>query len=193
MKIELGPTSYIYPIPVILAGANVDGKPNYELLGQCGVMGVRPPIVYISSGEDHYTNIGILRNQTYSINFPTTAMLAVTDYCGIVSGHEVDKSVLFESFYGELGTAPMIAECPVNLECRVIKEFSIEHRQVFVGEVVMTYVDEALVREKGERRRVADLTQLDPIMYALDNRYYGIGEPIGVGYQEGKDFQRPGG
>jgi flavin reductase (DIM6/NTAB) family NADH-FMN oxidoreductase RutF len=192
MKARLGTIPYIYPIPVILAGANVHGRPNYELLGQCGVMGVNPPIVYISSGQDHYTNIGILENQTYSINFPTTAMLAVTDYCGIVSGHKVDKSELFESFYGELGTAPMITECPVNLECRVIREFAIQHRQIFVGEVVMAYADEAFITEEDGRRRIAELTRLDPILYALDNRYYSIGRPIGTGYQEGKEFHPPG-
>jgi flavin reductase (DIM6/NTAB) family NADH-FMN oxidoreductase RutF len=115
----------------------------------------------------------------------------VTDYCGMVSGRDVDKSVLFETFYGELGTAPMIKGCPVNLECRVIKEFSIQHRQIFVGEVVQTYVAEEFVVERGGRRGIADMTRLDPIIYALDNRYYKIGEPIGFGYNEGKDFRHP--
>jgi flavin reductase (DIM6/NTAB) family NADH-FMN oxidoreductase RutF len=189
-KVTFGAVPLVYPIPIVLAGANVDGRPNFATLGDCGVMGINPPLVYISSGRDHYTNKGILENGTYSVNFPSTGMLAVTDYCGIVSGSEVDKSTLFETFYGELGTAPMIVECPVNLECRVVKEFSIQHRQVFVGEVVQAHVDEAFVVEREGRRVIADMTQLDPIIYALDNRYYRIGEPIGVGYREGKDFQR---
>jgi flavin reductase (DIM6/NTAB) family NADH-FMN oxidoreductase RutF len=96
---------------------------------------------------------------------------------------------LFETFYGELGTAPMIRECPVNLECRVVKEFSIQHRQIFVGEVVQAHVDEQFVIESEGRQGIADMTQLDPIIYALDNRYYRIGAPIGVGYSEGRDFQ----
>lgn len=191
MKVELGAVPLVYPIPIILAGANVHGKPNFATLGDCGIMGINPPLVYISSHKEHHTNQGILENETYSINFPTTRMLAVTDYCGLVSGSQVDKSVLFETFYGELGTAPMIAECPVNLECRVVKEFSIQHRQIFVGEVVQAYVDEEFVVDRGERKGVADMTRLDPIIYALDNRYYRIGETIGLGYQEGKDF-KPG-
>lgn len=191
MKVELGAVPLVYPIPIILAGANVHGKPNFATLGDCGIMGINPPLVYISSHKEHHTNQGILENETYSINFPTTRMLAVTDYCGLVSGSQVDKSVLFETFYGELGTAPMIAECPVNLECRVVKEFSIQHRQIFVGEVVQAYVDDEFVVERGERKGVADMTRLDPIIYALDNRYYRIGETIGLGYQEGKDF-KPG-
>jgi flavin reductase (DIM6/NTAB) family NADH-FMN oxidoreductase RutF len=186
MKIKLGTVPFVYPVPIALGGASVDGRPNYLTLGDVGIMGINPPLVYISSGNNHYTNKGILENGTFSINFPTTAMLDRVDYCGMVSGRDVDKGALFETFYGELGTAPMIAECPVNLECRVVKEFSIQHRQIFVGEVVQAHVHERFVTEEDGRHRVADLTQLDPVLYALDNRYYRIGEPIGHGYHEGK-------
>ena len=116
-------------------------------------------------------------------------MLSITDYCGTVSGSLIDKSTLFETFYGELSTAPMIQDCPVNLECKVIKEFCVQHRQIFVGEVVQTYIDPAFVSEVDGRKTVADMARLDPIIYALDNQYYKIGEPIGVGYQEAKKFK----
>jgi flavin reductase (DIM6/NTAB) family NADH-FMN oxidoreductase RutF len=186
MKVKLGTIPLVYPIPIVLAGANVGGRPNFATLGDCGVMGINPPLVYISSHREHYTNGGILENGTYSVNVPSTDLLAMTDYCGMVSGREIDKAELFEVFYGELGTAPMIRECPVNLECQVIKEFCIEHRQIFVGKVVQAYVDEEYVIERDGRKTIAEMTRLDPIIYALDNRYYRIGEPIGVGYQEGK-------
>jgi len=180
----------VYPIPTILAGALVNGRPNFATLGDVGIMGINPPIVYISSGSGHHTNRGILEHGTFSINFPSTRLLTVTDYCGTVSGREVDKSQLFEVFFGESGTAPMIQECPVNLECKVIKEFSIQHRQVFVGEVLQAYVDEEFVVESEGRLRIADMRKLDPIIYALDNRYYRIGKPVGIGYQESKKFQQ---
>jgi flavin reductase (DIM6/NTAB) family NADH-FMN oxidoreductase RutF len=190
VKVKLGTFPLVYPIPICLVGADVGGRPNYATIGQCGLMGIKPPVVYVSSNCDHYTNQGILENGTYSINFPTVDMLAVTDYCGIVSGRDIDKSELFESFYGELDTAPMIRECPVNLECRVINEFSIQHRQIFVAEVVQAYVDDELVTESDGPRMVADMTRLNPIIYALDNRYYCIGRPIGTGYQEGAGCNR---
>jgi len=189
-KVKLGPSAYVYPIPIILCGANVHGRPNYATLGDCGLMGLNPPLVYVSSHRDHYTNAGILENGAYSINLPDTRLLAVTDYCGGVSGRDVDKSALFETFYGELGTAPMIATCPVNLECRVVHEFSIQHRQIFVGQVVQVYASDKFVREQDGRRGLADMTQLDPILYALDNHYYRVGDMIGTGYQEGKKLDR---
>ena len=186
MKVKLGTVPLVFPIPIALAGAQVQGRPNYVTVGDCGIMGIRPALVYISSNKAHYTNEGILEHGTFSLNFPSTDLLTETDFCGIVSGREVDKSALFESFYGELGTAPMIQECPVNLECRVVKEFSIEQRQIFVGEVVQAHVNADLVRVEEGTRRIADMQRLDPIIYGLDNRYYRIGAPIGVGYQEGR-------
>jgi flavin reductase (DIM6/NTAB) family NADH-FMN oxidoreductase RutF len=104
----------------------------------------------------------------------------------LVSGAKVDKSKLFEVFYGQLEGAPMIQACPVNLTCKVVKEFSIQHRQVFVAEVVETFVDEQFVTWVGDQPRVAELDRLDPILYALDNRYYRVGAAVGQGYQEGR-------
>lgn len=188
-KVRFGQIPIVYPIPIVLAGALVHDRSNFETLGDVGIMGINPAIVYISSGKDHYTNLGILEHGTFSINFPQTELLTKADYCGTVSGHDVDKSQLFDIFFGELKTAPMIQECPVNLECKVIKEFCIKHRQVFVGEVAQAYANEEFVVHRKERRGIADMIRLDPIIYSLDNRYYRIGEPIGVGYEESKKLQ----
>lgn len=190
MKVKFGTIPLVYPIPIVLAGTNVQGKPNYATLGDCGIMGIKPALIYISLSEKHYTTQGVLAHSTFSVNFPPTSLLAEADYCGMVSGRDVDKAALFTSFYGELETAPMIEECPVNLECRVIKDFTVQHRHIFVGEVIQVYVDETCVVEDAGRQHIVDMTKLDPIIYALDNRYYKIGEIIGTGYHEGKTLQK---
>jgi len=190
MKVKFGAVPLVYPIPIVLAGANVDGKPNFATLGDVGIMGVRPPLVAVSLNEGHHTTRGILQNSTFSLNSPHTGMLAAADYCGIVSGRDVDKAALFDTFYGELDTAPMIRECPVCLECRVVKEFAIQHRHIFVGEVVQAHVDEEFVTKTAEGFAIADMTRLDPILYALDNRYYRVGPAIGQGYHEGNTVRR---
>jgi flavin reductase (DIM6/NTAB) family NADH-FMN oxidoreductase RutF len=184
MKKTCGSLPYIYPVPIVLAGANVNGKASFTTIGDVGLMGINPPLVYISSHTRHHLNQGILETGCYSINFPTTGMLQLVDYCGQVSGREVDKGALFEVFYGDLKVAPLIKSCPVNLECEVVKEFSIQHRQVFVGQVAQTHVDEVLASEEEGKHKIADLGQLDPVLYALDNRYYQVGKSIGIGYQE---------
>ena len=187
-KVKFGEVPLIYPIPIILAGALVNKVPNFETLGDVGIMGLKPPLVYISSSQNHYTNQGILEQGTFSINFPTTQLLIKTDYCGVTSGKDVDKSNLFTIFYGSLKTAPMIRECPVNLECRVIKEFSIQHRQIFIGRIVESYVSKNFVDESEGNQKIVDMIKLDPIIYALDNHYYKIGKLIGTGYQESEKF-----
>ena len=186
MKTKLGSLPYIYPIPIVLIGANINGKPSFTTIGDVGLMGINPPLIFVSSHKQHHVNVGILETGCYSINFPTTTMLHLVDYCGQVSGRDVDKAALFDVFYGDLGVAPLIQTCPVNLECRVVKEFSIQHRQVFIGDVAQTHMDEHLVSVADDRATVASLGMLDPILYALDNRYYRIGEAIGAGYQEAK-------
>ncbi|MFX1378723.1 MAG: flavin reductase family protein [Promethearchaeota archaeon] len=189
-KVKFGKVPLVYPVPIIFAGALVNNQPNFETLGDVGIMGINPPIVYISSGQNHYTNQGILENKTFSINFPNTQLLIKADYCGVTSGRNVDKSKLFNVFYGELKTAPMIQECPVNLECKVIKEFSIENRQIFIGDVIQSYVSKDFVIKGEEGQKIENMIKLDPIIYALDNRYYKIGEIIGTGYQESKKFEK---
>ena len=184
MKKKCGSLPYIYPVPIVLAGAMVDDKPSFTTIGDVGLIGIKPPLVYISSHTRHHLNLGILETGCYSINFPTTGMLQLVDYCGQVSGREVDKGALFEVFYGDLEVAPLIKSCPVNLECEVVKEFSIQHRQVFVGQVAQTHVDEVLASEEDGELKIADLDKLDPVLYALDNRYYQVGKSIGIGYLE---------
>ena len=186
-KIKMGRIPYVYPVPIVLVGATVDGKANFAEVGDCAVAGVRPALVMVSLGEGHHTTRGILEHRTFSINVPNTKLLSSTDRCGIVSGRDVDKSRLFTVEYGGTGTAPLIAECPICLECRVLQQVQIEHRCVFVAEVVECFADEAFVTERDGTRRIAGLVELDPILYALDNRYYRVGSPIGTGYAEGRD------
>ena len=184
MKVKVGNLPYIYPIPIVLVGALVHGRPNFTTIGDVGLMGINPPIVFISSHTGHHLNQGILQNSCFSINIPSTDMLPLVDYCGQVSGRDVNKSSHFDVFFGDLELAPLIQDTPVNLECRTIKEFCIKHRQIFIGEVVQTHVDAAFISELEPNPQILDLVKLDPILYALDNRYYRVGPPIGTGYQE---------
>lgn len=192
-KQKLGPIPLIYPIPIALVGAVVDGAPNFTEVGDVGIMGIKPPYVFVSLGEKSHSRKGIAETGQFSLNFPNTDLMAKADYCGVASGKKVDKADLFTLFYDEEGLPelPLINECPVNLACQVLKHFTLQHRNIFVGEVVQTYIGEEYLVQKGETRTLADLTVLDPLIYALDNRYYRIGEPIGTGYQESKIISHP--
>ncbi len=186
VKIKLGAAAIVYPTSVVLCGADVKGRPNYATLGAYGALCFDPPLVHVSLTASHYTTGGIARNKTFSVNFPGTDLMAITDYCGVVSGRNADKSALFTNFYGALGTAPMIMECPVNLECRVEKDLRMHGRAIFIGRVIHVHADESCVVETNGRKGLAGIPALDPLLYALDNVYYKCGPAIGTGYSEGK-------
>jgi len=188
-KVKMGAKPLIYPVPIILLGANVDGKPNYNTLGNFGSMSISPVVIYVSSAKRNYTNKGILRNQSFSVNIPSVELVEATDYCGLVSGWKVDKSEIFESFYGKLGKAPMIMECPVNLECKLIKNFDVHPCEVFVGEVVETYVGEQYLPD-ADRHKFPDIGKINPIILSPDNVYWKIGESFAKAYSVGKGYRK---
>ncbi len=199
-KVSIGSFPLVYPIPVVLVGAKVGGAPNFETVGNCAIAGFNPGLVFVSSVRSHYTNRGIVENGTFSVNIPATDLVAVTDFCGIASGRDYDKGGLFKVFYGSLATAPMIEECPVNLECRVLHEYTYGEMQMFIGLIAQTYVPEEHTRWIADPRPGAAagagryvysrpaLAELDPIIFHHDNLYYGIGQGqvVGHGYRDGK-------
>lgn len=186
-KVELKPLPYIYPMPAVLVGANVDGKPNYCAVAYTGVMDATPPVVYVALSPKHHTTAGIRATGTYSINFPPAALVAATDYCGTYSGRDHDKSKIFESFYGRLGTAPLVAACPLGLECKVIQTIELQGRVVFVAEIAAAYADEAALTD-GQ----PDVGKMDLFVVALpDNVYLRLGERLGGAWEIGADYEPP--
>jgi len=191
MKKRLGSIPLVYPVPIVLIGAYVDSRANFATLGDCAVMGLKPALVAVSLSETHFTTRGIKATHRFSINIPSTAMLDRVDFCGIVSGRDVDKSLLFSVIRDTPDGPPLIEECPINLDCRVLDEIAVQHRNIFVAEVVESLVAEHLVPQDGADRRLPAMDQVDPILYALDNRYYRAGSAIGLGYEIGKRVIAP--
>jgi len=120
-KISAGKNVFPFPMPVTLLGANVHGKPNIMALGWVTRVNANPPMIGCGVGRHQVTGGGSKENKTVSCNVPDRSLLEMVDYCGIVSGENADKAGLFSVFYGDLKTAPMIRECPVCLECRLVQ------------------------------------------------------------------------
>lgn len=186
-KIKTGAKTFLYPMPTTLVGANVNGKPNYLAVAYCGIVQTSPPMIAIALKESRYTNAGIKENGTFSVNLPSAGMVKVTDYCGLVSGRNVDKSKLFSTFYGELKTAPMIKECPVNLECKLIQalDYGGSH-DIFIGEVV-----EAYAGEQYTTNGLPDIKKVNPILLSsiYDKNYWKVGEYLGKAWKIGEELK----
>lgn len=170
--------------PAVIAGALVNGRPNYITLGSYGGMSIDPPIVYISVNKTHYTNAGIKETGYFSVNIPSTNLVKETDYVGIVSGKDVDKSKVFTAFYGSTKKAPMIDECPVNILCKLIHTINLTRNEVFVGEIVEAYVGKEYLTDGKP-----DINKINPILLA-GGKYCGLGKPVGTPRSDGKALMK---
>jgi flavin reductase (DIM6/NTAB) family NADH-FMN oxidoreductase RutF len=172
-------------LPTCLVGAKVDGKPNFEAIAWANIVDYNPYLVSISSGKSHYTNKGIRENKEFSVNIPSADMVAVTDYCGTHSGETVDKSKLFSVFYGELKNAPMISECPINVECRLVRTVKLLHDELLIGEIAGIYIeDKHLTDAKPDMRKINPLVFEEGV-----GNYWTLGKHVGrIGSME-KDFK----
>ncbi len=182
-RVKCGTYPLVYPLPAALAGAIVDGKPNFETVGNCGIISVEPSVIYISSDKSNYTNKGIIEHRVFSINIPSVDLVERVDYCGLVSGNNTDKSKVFDCFYEIDDKIPMISDCPVNIACKVIKTFEVYNMDVFIGEVIETFA-----REDCITNGYADTKKIDPLIYCMDNMYLSIGGTIGRGFDIGKKY-----
>src|SRR4030042_4594542 len=185
-KKELGAKTLIYPMPVVIIGADVEGKPNFNTIAYCGVAQSQPPMIAISMDRKRYTNRGIRENNAFSINFPSESMIKVTDYIGTYSGKDIDKSKLFKIFYGNMKNAPMILECPINIECRVIEIMDFGGKNdLFIGEVIETYSEEKYLTNK-----IPDMKKVNPILFSrYEHTYWKVGEYIGEVSEVGKNYK----
>ena len=135
----------------------------------------------------HFTNQGILEHRQFSICHPTAAMLEITDYCGLVSGKRTDKSGLFNVLQGELEHAPLIAECPLCLECELVEHVELPSNHLFVGEIKAAWADKGVLDAEGR----PDIVKLDPLLLTMpDNGYYRVGEHVGRAWSAGKTLKK---
>ncbi len=182
MKITLGAKNCLYPTPTTIVGALVNGKPNYITIAHIGIMDHGS--ISLSLNKSHYTNPGIKEHKTFSVNIPSADMVKETDYCGLVSGKNQDKSQVFEAFYGQLKSAPMIKKCPINMECKLVQTVDFHSHDIFIGEIVETYCDDAVVTAG-----VVDFSKVHPILFVMNDRgYWEIGKKFAGAWDIGKSL-----
>ncbi|MFW9844595.1 MAG: flavin reductase family protein [Candidatus Thorarchaeota archaeon] len=162
------------PLPVALVGALVDGRPNFLVIGYISPFNFGRHI-FFSLYKKRYTRIGIHENMTFSVNIPSVLLLEQTQLCGSKSGRDYDKSSIFDTFFGELETAPMIRECSLNMECEVTEILDYDPNEGIIGRVVKSYVDSKVLVD-GK----LDLRKVHPIVWAIggDFNYYQLGNRI---------------
>lgn len=187
-KVTIGPGTLIYPMPVFLVGADVDGKPNFLAVAWGGIASERPPMISVALRHQRYTYRGIKQTGTFSVNIPSRDIIGEVDYCGIVSGAKADKVAVcrFSVFYGRLDNAPMIEQCPLNLECRVVDTLDLGSHALVIGRIEETHITEACLTNGKP-----DVAKIKPFLYSEGQarQYLAFGEVIGSAFRIGRKLK----
>ncbi len=184
-KKSIDKTQFCLPWTQTLLGTLVNGRVNFMALDWLTRVNYQPAMLGICVNRTHASNASIRETGEFSINVPSVDMVAVTDYCGIVSGRTVDKSGLFEVFYGELPAAPMIIDCPLNIECQVARTVELETNTFFIGEIRNIYSEDKYL-DDGK----PDVRKIRPFLLTMpDNRFWAVGEQVGNAWKDGVAFK----
>ena len=186
-KSRLGPEALLFPTPSVLVGAMLDSRANFMTAAWCGIASSKPPAISVAIRGERHTLKGIRAYAEFSINVPSADMVEQVDFCGIYSGRKVDKSTVFDLLVGELKYAPLVASCPVNLECRLRHTLDLGAHTLIVGEVIQTHVNTNCLTD-GQ----PDASLVDPLIYSPGTgNYHRLGEVVGKAFSIGK--KREGG
>ena len=185
------PGNMLYPLPAVMVSvADKEGNPNIITVAWAGTVCTNPPMVSISVRPERYSYHMIDETGEFVINLTTEKLAYATDYCGVRSGKYVDK---FKELHlipekAEYVNAPLIADSPVNIECKVVKKETPGSHHIFLAEVKAVNVDDAYMDQKG---RFA-LEKTDPIVY-VHGQYYSLGKLLGTfGYSVKKPTKKNG-
>jgi flavin reductase (DIM6/NTAB) family NADH-FMN oxidoreductase RutF len=186
-RIDLGPQGFVLPMPMTLIGVDLPSGPNFMPVAWVNRVQFNPPRLVTGMGKPHATNAGIREHGEFSVNIPSVDMVAVTDWCGLQSATRgADKSAPFEVVRGSLGHAPMIAECPVSLECRVTQVVDLGSHELFIADIIATWTEERFLDDGGK----PDITKVQPFTLTMtDNRYWAVGAQVGDAWSIGRTYE----
>lgn len=188
-KIKLGHGNFILPHPVLLVGSDVDDKPDFMAVAWGGIACSEPPMISVAIRPQRHTLKGIRQNNNFSVNVPGENLVKEADYCGLVSGIKDDKvkTCGFDIFYGKLKNAPLIQQCPVNMECSVHKIIELGSHFLVIGIIEETYISENCLTDGKP-----DVKKINPILFsnAGVSQYYIYGQAIADAFKIGNTIKK---
>lgn len=186
MRVEIDRQNVGFPMPVAVLGTRHEGRANFMAVAWLTRVNSRPPQIAVAVGRTHVSATAIASQRCFGLSFPSRQQVVAIDYVGLVSGRATDKSVVFEAFVGDQRAAPMVADCPVAMECRLVESLALPTSILFVGEITRAYADTEYLSEG-----VIDLRKTDPLLLSMpDNQYWPLGaEPVGKAWSAGRAFR----
>ena len=167
----------LYPLPAVMVSCGRKGeRPNIITVAWTGTVCSSPAMVSVSVRPERYSWAILKETGEFVINLTTADLVRAADWCGVRSGRDMDK-------FRETGltpadasavSCPLIAESPVNIECRIRQVIPLGSHDMFLAEVLAVDVDESLIDDKGK----LDLSRARPAVYS-HGEYYSLGKLLG--------------
>ena len=153
-KISLKPGTMLNPVPVVMVSCGDREESNIITIAWTGIVNSNPPMTYVSVQRSRHSHDIIKEKGEFVINLVNQELVRACDYCGVRSGRDVDKwaDMRLTRAEADIVSAPLIAESPVNLECKVKDVLEYPSHDVFVSEIVSVHVDEQLMDKSGKVR-----------------------------------------
>lgn len=164
------------PVPPVMVSCGNGEETNILTVAWTGTMCTNPPVTYISVRPTRHSHSIISKTGEFVINLVPSKLVSVCDTCGVKSGRDINK---FEEFNlnhekGSKVDAPIIKECPVNIECKVREVISLGTHDVFIADILAVQVDKSLIDKEGKIK----LWKADLLAYAHGS-YYTLGKHLG--------------
>ena len=168
----------IYPLPAVMVSCGDGETSNIITIGWTGTICTNPPMLYISVRPERYSYEIIKKTGEFVVNLTTESLAFATDYCGVKSGRTVNKWTycnLTEGKADNLEFAPIIRECPVNIECKVHEIVELGSHHMFIASVEGIQVTKDLMDDNGKFR----LNDSGLLAYSHGS-YLALGKEIGT-------------
>lgn len=177
MKVSRKPHTDFFPVPPVLVSCSHNGKDNLITIAWAGIVNSNPPMVSISVRPERYSYDLIKESGEFVINLASSRYAKEVDLCGVTSGRDIDKfqESGFTKETAVIVKAPLVAECPVNLECKVLNIITLGSHDMIIGEIVNINADERVI----DKHNLIDMDIMSPLAYATPH-YWTLGKKLGL-------------
>lgn len=172
------PGNVLAPVPAVLVscGGTKKWEPNLITIAWAGSICSDPPMLSISIRPERHSYDIISSTREFVVNVTTEKQVKDVDWCGMVSGRDVNKFERTRLTPAEAlkVDCPIVLECPINIECRVQKFIKLGTHNMFLGEVIAVQVSSELLDSKGKFR----LDKSNLLAFGL-GEYFKMGPRVG--------------
>jgi len=170
-KEQLKPQTMLFPLPAVMVSCVAEGyRPNIITISWIGIVNSEPPMLSISVQPKRFSYDIIKKSGEFVVNLTGEANLKETDFCGTKSGRNFDKfqEMGLTPIPAKFVSAPLIKECPVNMECKIRNTLMLGSHEMFVAEIVLVHID----RDKLDTSRKPIIDAIKPLVYCPAAREY---------------------